>query len=170
MNNVSTLKILGLIFNDKLTWSNHFDFLICTLSRRLHVLRTLKPLLTHGELVNIFNSIIRSVLDYACQVFLNPGQCLDLRLSKVCKRAFYIIHGRDTRFCNDCDMLSMCERRRELSMKLFNHARCIPNHVLHCLIPKASERSDRLILPHVRSARRAKSFVFYCSARYNGIV
>ena len=170
MSNVNTLKILGLVFNDKLTWSNHFDYLSITLSRRLYVLRMLKPLLTHDQLVNVFNCIMRSVIDYASQVFLNPGSSLDLRLLRLCKRAFYIIHGRHTRSCNNCDLLNVHERRKQLAMKLFNNALSDPDHVLHRLIPQTSDRSDRVILPHVRHTRRVSSFVFYCAARYNGIV
>ena len=62
LNNVPVLKILGLAFNDKLTWTNHFDFMLSRLSRRLYVLRVLKRMLVHDSQVEVFNAIIRSVL------------------------------------------------------------------------------------------------------------
>ena len=47
LENVSVLKILGLVFNEKLTWNDHFHLLRKKLSQRLHVLRVLGTVLTH---------------------------------------------------------------------------------------------------------------------------
>ena len=44
LENVSVLKILGLWFNDKLTWTDHFNFILKKLSQRLYVLRILKSM------------------------------------------------------------------------------------------------------------------------------
>ena len=97
--NVSVLKVLGLYFNEKLTWSDHLDFLVKKVSQRLYVLRILKSLLTHDQLVSVFYAIIQSLLDYASPVFLNPGVNFDSQILSLCKRAFRIIHGQDCHFC-----------------------------------------------------------------------
>ena len=69
LSNVTSLKLLGLVFNNTLTWKNHFDYMISKLSRRLYVLRVLRSSLSHDEMVTVFNAIFRSITDYACQVF-----------------------------------------------------------------------------------------------------
>ena len=163
--NVESLKLLGLVFNKDLTWTDHFDVILSKLSRRLYVLRILKPLLTHDRLVLVFNAIFSSVMDYSSQVFLNPGKGQDGRLLKLCKRAFYIIHGNNN--CNQCDILNIIERRRILAMKLFSNARTDEQHVLHSLIPSTSDRSKRIILPYAQTSRRVNSFFFSCSLTYN---
>ena len=152
--NVASLKLLGLIFNQNITWTDHFDFILSKLSRRLYVLRILKPLLSHDQLVLVFNAIFSSVMDYASQVFLNPGKGQDLRLLKLCKRAFYIIHGNA--FCNQCNILNILERRKTLAMRLFKNARNDEDHILHHLVPPTSERSNRLILPNAMQEHRVE--------------
>ena len=54
--NVVVLKVLGLMFNHRLTWSSHFDFIAKKASKRLYVLRVLKPLVSHDQLVLVFTA------------------------------------------------------------------------------------------------------------------
>ena len=93
MDNVGSLKLLGLTFNEKLNWTDHFKNIVAKLSKRLYVLRILKRLLNHDPLIILYNAIFRPVLDYASQVFLKPGCNLNIQLNRICKRAFYVIHG-----------------------------------------------------------------------------
>ena len=122
------------------------------------MLRVQRDLLNHAQLVRVFNAIIRSVMDYACPVFLNPGKGLDQRLLRICKRAFYIIHGRKSKCCKDCNMLNVTERILFLSVRLFDVIKNDKFHILHDLVPKASVRSHRLILPHVQHFRHINAF------------
>lgn len=165
LNNVKCLKTLGLIFNCHLTWKNHFDYIISKLSRRLYVLRIVKSLLSHDEMVMVFNAAFRSITDYACQVFLNPGKMLDSRLIRLCRRAFKIFHS--DKVCNYCDLCNVVERRFLLSMRLFNAIKEDRDHILYALLPPVSERSKRLILPHVNTSRRVDGFIFSCASLYN---
>ena len=105
LENVSVIKILGLWFNDELTWTDHVNFLIKKVSQRLYVLRILKALLSHDELVLVFSSIVQSVLDYGSSVFLNCGAGLDTKLVTLCKRVFRIIHGYDVHHGENCSLI-----------------------------------------------------------------
>ena len=167
LENVTVLKILDLLFNDRLTWSDHFHSIVKKLSQRLYVLRILKPLLPHDQLVSVFIAIILSVMDYASPVFLNCGSCLNSKLLSMCKRAFRIIHGFDVRRCDRCNIFDIEKRRKFLALKLFRNALFSVDHILHNLLPHFSCRSNRLILPHVRTTRRVESFIFTCASLYN---
>ena len=167
LENVSVVKILGLFINDRLTWTDHFNYIVKKLSQRLYVLRILKPVMSHDKLVLVFNAIILSVIDYACPVFLNCGICLSSKLVAICKRAFRIIHGYDVRSCPNCNMLDIEDRRKQLSLKLFKTALFSCDHVLHDILPPFSCRSNRLVLPFVRTTRRLNSFVCSCALMYN---
>ena len=166
-DNVSVIKVLGLYFNRKLTWSDHFNFVVKKASSRLYVLRVLKPLLNHDELVVVFYALIQSVLDYASSLFLNTQVYLNSKFVSLCKRAFRIIHGHAVYTCNTCNILDVQSRRQLLAMKLFNDALSSSAHVLHNLLPRVSNRSNRLILPHARTKRKIDGFVFTCSKLYN---
>jgi len=167
--NVCVLKVLGLLFNDPLTWSAHFDFIAKKASQRLYVLRILRPLVSHDHLITIFHCIILSLFDYASPVFLNAGKKLDSLFLSVCKRAYRIIHSSGD-FCSKCDFLCTYERRLMLSMKLFKQVLFSKSHILYDLIPPVSLRSKRLILPFVRTSRCANGFFFSCSLEYNRTV
>lgn len=64
-DNVNCIKILGLFFNSKLTWADHFDSFVSSMSRRLYVLRVLKSVFGHDQLVIVYKSLIISLMDYA---------------------------------------------------------------------------------------------------------
>ena len=163
------VKILGLVFNDKLTWSNHFRYVISCVSKRLYVLRILKSLFSHDQLILVFNSIIRSMMDYSSSVFIYPGVGLNADFERLCKRAFRIIHGFKAAHCDRCAMFDLTERREKLALRLFYKAFNDPNHVLHELLPSQSHRSSRLILPEVKTTRRRNGFVISCALLHNGL-
>ena len=170
-DNVVSLKVLGLIFNDKLNWSDHVNFVTSKVSQRLYILRVLKPHLCHDDLISVFNHCIQSIIEYASPVFLNPGSSMNDKLIRLCrpKRAFHIIHGVGSRPCNRCKMFDLLERREKMSLSMFLAALHDPNHVIHPLLPKLSQRSSRVILPAINTARRANGFVFSTSLLYNNL-
>jgi hypothetical protein len=165
--NCTVLNILGLLFNDKLNWSSHFNSISKKISSRLYVLRVLKPVMSHNQLVLALNAIVLPLLDYASPVYLNCSNFLNSKLVALCKRAFRIIHGYDVKTCDNCNFLEVLERRKTLSLKLFEKALFSPNHMLHHLLPPFSHRSKRLILPFARTKRKTDGFVFGCSVLYN---
>jgi hypothetical protein len=167
LDNVSVLKILGLLFNNKLNWSDHFDFVIKKVSSRLYVLRVLKSIMSHDQLVLTFQALIQPLYEYASPVFLNASNNLNLKLLSLCKRAFRIVHGYNVKTCQLCNFFDISERRISLAMKLFVKALYTTNHVLHELLPPFSRRSNRLILPFARTKRQTDSFVIACSILFN---
>jgi hypothetical protein len=171
LQHVTTLKILGVIFNQKLTWSDHITYICRKASCRLYVLRILKSLFSHDQLVNVFYATIRSLLDYACPIFLNPGVAFDRKVKSICRRAFRIIHGRECTTCELCDLMNVQSRRQQLSLRLFTEALNNKEHSLHSIIPRRSDRSSssRLILPYVRCQRRLNSFVIACAVLFNSL-
>ena len=166
-DNVRVLKILGLHFNAKLTWLDHFNFVTRKASPRLYILRILKPLLSHDNLVIVFYALVQSILDYASSLFINAPAYLESKFLSICKRAFRVIHGHDVKSCNECDILNFHSRRKFLAMKLFDDALSSHAHVLHNLLPPFSHRSNRLVLPFARTKRKSDGFVFTCSKLYN---
>ena len=67
---VSSYKLLGVIVTNVLSWNEHFDSIHKKATKRLFVLRTLKRVgLGTNDLVFVFCSIVRSVVEYASPVW-----------------------------------------------------------------------------------------------------
>ena len=100
----------------------HCDYIIKKSNRRLYALRKLKACgVQDGELVAVYCSLLRSVLEYASVVFANLPQYLCMALERVQKRALRIIFGPDLSYEDTlarAGLLSL-EARRHLACKKF---------------------------------------------------
>ena len=73
-------------------WTAHCDFVIKKANQRLFALRALKKCgVPTNDLIRVYCSIVRSVIEYACVVYANLPQCLANALELTQKRALYII-------------------------------------------------------------------------------
>ena len=67
---VSSAKVLGVTISSDLKWSAHIDSIRTKAAKRLYLLRQhTRAGIAHNDLVRFHCSVIRSVLEYACQVF-----------------------------------------------------------------------------------------------------
>ena len=159
--NVSSLTVLGVTFNHKLTWSSHFDNIIRNTSRRFYALRVLKPTLTKLELRNVYYALIRSLLEYCTPLFLGASLYDVKRLNAVQRRFHRLMCGHE---CVENCLPSLESRRRDLALRFLK--RITPYHVLYCELPRKS-RTGRFILPPRRTERRCKSFFLIACEMYN---
>ena len=74
------------------TWGVHCDYIIKKANRRLYALRTLKKCgVPTSDLITVYCSLIRSVIEYASAVFANLPKYLSDALEGIQKRALRII-------------------------------------------------------------------------------
>ena len=67
---ISSAKVLGVIISSDLKWSAHINSITTKAAKRLYLLRQLKRAgIAHNDLFRFHCSVIRSVPEYACQVF-----------------------------------------------------------------------------------------------------
>ena len=89
---VKSFKLLGVVISEDLTWGVHCDYIIKKANRHLHALRTLKKYgLPTLDLITVYCSLIRSVIEYASAVFENLPKYLSDALEGIQKRALRII-------------------------------------------------------------------------------
>ena len=94
IESVTSFKLLGVFISTDLSWLTHCDYVIKKANRRLYALRKLRGCgVPASDIVIIYCSLIRSVLEYASVVFANLPRYLSLALEKVQKRALTIIFG-----------------------------------------------------------------------------
>ncbi|CAB4015343.1 tigger transposable element-derived 6-like [Paramuricea clavata] len=85
---VHSFKLLGAYLSDDLTWNTHVDHILKKANSRLPILRLLKKAgLGHTDLITIYCSVIRSILEYASPVWAALPDYLSSHLESVQKRA-----------------------------------------------------------------------------------
>ena len=89
---VVTYKLLGVYISDDLSWNVHIEHIVKKANKRLYALRALKKSgLTITQLVQVYCSIVRSVLEYACPVWAALPKYLEDAMESVQKRALRIV-------------------------------------------------------------------------------
>ena len=67
---VCSFKLLGVVVSSDLTWNEHVSYIVSKASRRIFVIQQLLRAGTVlNDIVTVYCSLIRSVLEYACQVW-----------------------------------------------------------------------------------------------------
>ena len=89
---VVTYKLLGVYIPDDLSWNVHMEHIVKKANKRLYALRALKKSgLTITQLVQVYCSIVRSVLEYACPVWAALPKYLEDAIESVQKTALRIV-------------------------------------------------------------------------------
>ena len=119
------VKLLGMIFDSKLTWSKHIDELKLKVKRSLNILKVVSGFSWGADkksLLKLYNSLCRSKLDYGCQIY-----------SSACKsklKELDVVHNMGLRICSgafrtspiesiyvDTNELPLDLRREELGLR-----------------------------------------------------
>ena len=152
---VTSVKLLGLHINQRLNWNTHVDYLRRTCGRRLHLLRRLRSLVPYNDLFRIYEAIIRSLLEYACPLFIGVNKKQTKILQLIQKRALRIISaGKDNSYKAD----SLHDRRTELSHRLWQAIESEEDHILRPLLPAKFSRSGHYVLPSYRTNTYGDTF------------
>ena len=94
LETVKSAKLLGVHIDNCLTWYTHLDLLANKISKKLGVLRRLRPFMSNDALLKIYNCIIFPHLNYCRTVWSGAKNSSHVdRLFKLQKRAARIILG-----------------------------------------------------------------------------
>ena len=141
--NVERVKsrcILGLTVQDNMKWNEHIHNIVKKASKRLYMLRLLKRSnASIDTLITVYTTIIRPVLEYACQVWhYNIQQYLSEEIEKIQKRAFRIIlpTQKYDEALTKTNIMSLRNRREKLCEQFFETN--ISNEKLKDLLPQTT--------------------------------
>ena len=84
---VSSHRHLGVVFNEVLTWSDHVDSVILSASRKLGFLRRIAKRLDTTVLLTLITSSIRPAMEYANLAWAGLSEFDSNRLEKINRRA-----------------------------------------------------------------------------------
>ena len=139
---VSVSKLLGVMLSDDLGWDAHVDYICGKASKRIYFLRLLKRGgATPKEVTDTYIAIIRSVLEYACEVWhtgLGKLQSDDIENLQI--RAMKIAHPELSydKALEKEGLDTLAHRREEICRQFFN-AMQSEQHKLHYLLPPPRE-------------------------------
>ena len=116
--------MLGLQIQDDLKWNAHVENITKKAAKRLYIIRILKRSgVPEDDLISIYISLIRSILDYACAVWHTRLPCYVEKIERIQKRFFRIIYSdlsyQDALALTECPSLD--DNRQKLCFKLFNN-------------------------------------------------
>lgn len=158
-----SIKLLGVIFSNSLSWSPHIDSIVKKTSRNLFLLRFLKNYLNKTHLISIYLSLIASIIEFSCPLFLSSITNSDkLKIIKISKRAHSIICGFHCK--NNC-LPNPLDRMFKHSLNFFDKAQN-PNNILHNKLPRTLP-SGRFSVPYCNTSRRLNSFFPYMAITKN---
>ena len=117
IDRVDEFKLLGVVFRSDLNWCSHVKYILAKASRRIFVItKLLRSGMSTADILTVYSSIVRSVLEYASPVWhcgLTQTQNFD--------RIKSILVG----FCRACLLpsifvkISILKRYREGVLRLF---------------------------------------------------
>ena len=167
---VPSAKVLGLTIQEDLKWNTHVEEIIKKANKRLFLLTLLKRSgVDPKDLIGIYSSIVRPVLEYACPVFhAGLPKYLQRDIERVQRRALTTIGGFAPYEENlaQFSLDTLFDRRKKICEKLYKDM-CQKEHKLHDLLPKpkprAISRTNALKIdpPKYRTNRYRDTFVPY---------
>ena len=120
---VSECKLLGVYLNDKLNWDSQVDHMYKKACQRVHFIGCLKrSKLSQKDIIKVYTSLVRPVLEYACQVW-HPGltgyhsDLLESVQERVLKMIFPGISY--TEALTQANLQTLSDRRKKLCERLF---------------------------------------------------
>lgn len=157
---VSSLRILGFVFTEALTWDAQVGDVLSHASRRLFMLRHLRDILSKKELVVVYNALITSLFSYASPTYGNLPVTLLQKFDRFIKRAHRIICACDCACENFPSIHDLFMKQGFAFLK-----QCETNvaHPLHSHVPMRLPRSRHFSIPYCVTSRRLNSFFpFFC--------
>lgn len=139
------VKFLGIIFDRKLNWQNHIQYIIEKCQKRLNLMRALTGYhwgASKKSLLAIYKALIRSILDYGDVVYSSAAKHNLNKLNTIQTEALRLCCGASISTAalalqNECGELPLHLRRLQNSMKFGakivgskNHP-CKPNYKPH---------------------------------------
>ena len=160
---VDSVRLLGVHLNHKLNWDCHVQHLRKRCSQRLHILRSLRGLVSQSSLLRVYYATVRSLMEYSCPLFVGLNKKQSAILRRIERRALKII------FCGSTipDHDNVDVRREQLSRKLWQKIESDDRHLLHHLIPEMLPRCKNYRIEAFRTDKYGNSFFPFMTITLN---
>ena len=172
ISRVEHAKSLGLIIDDRLSWSNHISELCRKISSSIGALSRIRPLISQSTAVQIYNALVQLHFDYCAPVWDGLSSYLCEKLQKLQNRAARVILQANCEVNSSLlletlkwDQLSL-RRRKQKAMMMFKSLNGLAPVYLHELFSERDTDYDlrdsfrKLNLPKPRTNYLKRSFSY----------
>ena len=179
LQQVDTVKILGLQITKDLKWETHIKDILKKANSRLYLMKTLKHFkMPLYDLNTIFKGYVRPITEYAAPAW-HPGLTTreSVMLEKIQRRACKIMMGREYLSYENalvqCNLNTLAERREQLCMNFFQSL--ITSDIFSSWLPPRRKdvhkrnlrNSNKFSLPLCKTKRCQKSPIMYMTKKWN---
>ena len=141
LEQVNSIKFLGVIINKTLNWEEHKQYVRRKIAKTIGIIYNCKNIMSEPELINMYKTFIQSNLLYAIEVWghtvtsdsdiLVKIQNRVLRIIFDCKRSEDAWHHSKNRIQNIKELYLKTVTR----ICLKHHYNQLPEHFSHCVLP-----------------------------------
>ena len=164
VNRVDSLRLLGISLDSKFSFNAHINTVVSNASRKMFALRFIRPHVNKIEMKLLYVSLVRSIFEYCCPLFVGMSRRCAEKLEKVQRRFHRLMCG--TSCDKDC-LEPLSTRRTELSLRLL-HRMMQPDHLLHQHLPPLLP-SGRFQMPTQNTMRYSMDFIVYTCKLFNSL-
>src|SRR6266568_3835348 len=119
------VKFLGMVFDHRLTWSDHVVYVENKCATRLNLLSSITGQTWGGGkkvLLTLYRALVLSVIDYGCQALTSAPSYVKAKLTIIQNKALRICCGSMRSTANasieiECGIMPLDLRREQLSLK-----------------------------------------------------
>ena len=172
IDRVENFKVLGIIVSSDLTWNAHVAYIVSKACRRLYIIyQLLRSGVSCSDIIAVYCSLIRSVLEYCCPVWhcgLTDSLTADIECvqKRVLRLIFPHLTYAEALLISGLDRLST--RRQTLSRKAFNQIKSATHVLNHLLVPRVVN-GDQMkmrtkypyVIPRLKTDRAARSVIWH---------
>ena len=128
LEQVQSIKFLGVIMNDRLTWNNHHQHIYRKVCKSLGIIYKCLGVLNEKECINMYKAFIQPYFQYAIEVWGHSIQSSNNALVKLQSKVLRILYNykrsEDTWRYNDSRILTLNELYIKVIQKL-----CLKHHM-----------------------------------------
>jgi ribonuclease HI len=145
------VKFLGVIFDERLNWGSHINYIADRCKKRLNLMRCLSGTSWGASktcLMIIYKCLIRSVLDYGCSAYNNASDTIKDKLDKIQAQALRICCGAMK--CTaisalqvECGEPPLAIRRQTLQNKYCIKIKAIKNHPAAAILKTTGRKTKK---------------------------
>ena len=162
----NSLSLLGVSMSSNLSWKNHIHQVAKNASRRLGILFRARQYFTATQLLILYKSQVRPVMEYCSHIWAGSSACDLAILDRIQSKAVRLINDSSL----TCYLQSLSHRRSVSCLALFYryyHGRCSSEIAESCPKPRSFSRSTRcatfnnpysVIVPRCRTSVYKASF------------
>ena len=158
LENVNTMKFLGVIFDSKLTFKNYIDFVSSRASSKIGIIRKAYHIYSDPNInLTCFRSFVLPLLEYCSPVWASASETHLNSLNKVFNQAKFLFPNNGN--------YDLSHRRTISSLSVFYKIHHNPNHPLAQAMPgprvfNRDTRSSHTLHPHCVTLPRARTEQF----------